>query len=98
LSFDPTPPDSVIETEPIVELEKEKGGYLKIIFDWFIWIKAAVLIFLNAQGIWWHKKDARKNYFIIILLVMGIIIIGWHGFLRLWGRRIMPIFVCQCVA
>lgn len=73
--------------------DEDKGGWFGTFFNVYCFIKAAFLIFISLQGIMWWRKEYRKSWPIIALLVVGIVVVGWEAFYRLGPKNIAPIFI-----
>jgi len=87
-----------LDIEPVVVEEEDHSGWFGLVFNIYCFIKAAILIFLSLQGIMWWRKDCKKNWNIIVLLCVGIIVIGWEAIYRLGPKNIAPIFILQVMA
>jgi len=86
------------EIAPVAEEDEDHSGWFGLVFNIYCFIKAAILIFLSLQGIMWWRKDCKKNWNIIVLLIVGIIVIGWEAIYRLGPKNIAPIFILQVMA
>jgi hypothetical protein len=89
--MDPTPTVDIVPAE-------DHSGWFGTLFNVYCFIKAAFLIFISLQGIMWWRKDFKKFWPIICLLIVGIVVIGWEAIYRLGPKNIAPIFILQVMA